>query len=245
MSKLLLVDDESVTRRGLLRSVPWAALGVSEIREARDGVEALRLTRQFRPDIVVTDVRMPRLNGIDLAIEIRKQLPAVKLIFISGYSDKEYLRSAIRLGAVDYVEKPINLEEFTQAIRQAAGQTAADVPEELAPSGQPVNRKIALALKLIEEQYMDSGLNVTALADQVRLTQPYLSVLFKKTMGRSVSEYLLALRIEKSKLLLVEEDIRVGEVAHRVGYNDANAYAKAFKRIMGLSPAKFRQRYQR
>jgi len=244
VSKLLLVDDESVTRRGLLRSVPWAALGVSEIREARDGVEALRLTRQFRPDIVVTDVRMPRLNGIELAAEIRKLLPAVKLIFISGYSDKEYLRSAIRLGAVDYVEKPINLEEFTQAIRQAAGQTAAAVPEEIAPNGQPVNRKVALALRLIEEQYMDPGLNVTALADQVRLTQPYLSVLFKKTMGRSVSEYLLALRIEKSKLLLAQENIRVGEVANRVGYNDANAYAKAFKRIMGLSPAKFRQRYQ-
>ena len=505
---LLLVDDEPTTRRGLLSSIPWVSLGVTEVIEARDGVEAMRLSMQSPPDIVLTDVRMPRMNGIELAMELRKLKPSVKLIFISGYSDKEYLRAAIRLGVISYVEKPIDINEITKAIAKAAEQAnaAAAQPHEdflplvrqdmiyrllkpgadvldlergmsllnmrlsidawyavmmvkldggadfmrdwiarlerswqeavlcekeglivilvksieqtmlsgtcdamlrqvrryadahrafvavgLAARGmscihvsyeqavvalqsffflgygqvmryrqdadtaiqdsleepfmhllscgrydelescslelcaklaeqphilvdhakqlftrlllalradaerqnlpnkeqqsvsddllqsaiagretlaqyqelllqaiksflnvwedsqttQTANRKVTATLRMIESQYADPNLCVNALADQVCLTQPYLSMLFKKTFGRSISEHLLELRIEKSKSILIKEDILLREVASRVGYSDTNTYAKAFKRVTGLSPARFRQKYQR
>ena len=117
MLKALVVDDEKMTRDVLVNYIPWKEFGVDTVEEADDGVSALALASASRPDIVLSDVRMPRMNGIELATRLREQLPHCKFIFLSGYSDKEYLKSAIRLKAVSYVEKPINLEEIVEIVR--------------------------------------------------------------------------------------------------------------------------------
>lgn len=119
MISLLIVDDEIFTREGLLEILPLEDLKITSVQEAFDGLDALEKIRTFRPDILLTDVRMPRMNGIDLAFEVRKQYPDTAIIFMSGYSDKEYLKSAIKLKAVSYVEKPIEPEELESAICSA------------------------------------------------------------------------------------------------------------------------------
>ena len=116
---LLLVEDEEFTRQGILTLIPWNELGISKVHIASNGVEGLRKANEFRPDIILTDVRMPKLNGTDMAIQIRGFLPECEIIFISGYSDKEYLKTAIKLSALSYVEKPLDLEELENTIRQA------------------------------------------------------------------------------------------------------------------------------
>lgn len=118
--KLLIVDDEILTRNGLISSISWQDLGIDEVFEASDGIEGLKKTQFYKPDIILSDVRMPRMNGIDMLYKVREFLPDTVFIFMSGYSDKEYLKAAIRLRAVNYVEKPLDLQEIEQAVRSAA-----------------------------------------------------------------------------------------------------------------------------
>lgn len=116
--KLVIVDDEKATREGLRDYIPWKELGIGVVEDANDGVNALELALRLKPDIMLCDVRMPRMNGIELATELREKLPDCKIIFLSAYSDKEYLKSAIHLKAVNYVEKPVNLEEVIGVVRE-------------------------------------------------------------------------------------------------------------------------------
>lgn len=119
MIKLLLVDDEPVTRNGLMKHVPWNELGVDTVKDARDGIEAFEIAERFHPDIIVSDIRMPGLEGIKFCEMIREKYPDCKIIFISGYSNKRYLKAAIEINALSYVEKPININEMKEAVRKA------------------------------------------------------------------------------------------------------------------------------
>lgn len=138
--KLLIVDDEELTRNGLVSSINWEKLGITEIRQASDGIYGLEAARAFLPDIILCDVRMPRMNGITMLEQIEAFLPNVAAIFMSGYSDKEYLKAAIKLKAINYIEKPIDPAEIRETITRAVEQcnrlhmaASADVLTENAP----------------------------------------------------------------------------------------------------------------
>ena len=119
MIKLLVVEDEATTRNGLLKHINWNEMGIDFIEAARNGVEGLDVASRFKPDIIISDIRMPNMNGINFSTHIRQQFPKCQIIFLSGYSDKEYLKAAINLGVVSYVEKPINLNEIKSVTRKA------------------------------------------------------------------------------------------------------------------------------
>ena len=112
--KLLIADDEILTREGLISSIDWESLGIHQIFQAEDGIRALHIARLQEPDIILSDIRMPRLSGIELVEKLSSLLPDTSIIFMSGYSDKEYLKAAIRLNAIDYVEKPLDIETVRQ-----------------------------------------------------------------------------------------------------------------------------------
>ena len=119
MLRLLIVDDEKVTRDSLKEYLPWEELGIGTVETAKNGLAALELAHRSKPDIVITDVRMPKMDGIEFAVKIRELYPDVKIIFLSGYSDKEYLKSAIHLKAINYIEKPVNRKEIQSAVRSS------------------------------------------------------------------------------------------------------------------------------
>ena len=106
--KLLIKDDEKLTREGIISSIDWTSLGVSEIYQADDGIHGLELAKNIQPDIVLSDVRMPRMDGIKMSCRLKELFPNISIIFMSGYSDKEYLKAAIKLKAISYVEQPID-----------------------------------------------------------------------------------------------------------------------------------------
>ena len=106
--KLLIVDDEELTRTGVISSIDWQSIGIREVLQADDGINGIEVARVHRPDIVLCDVRMPRLDGIAMLEQLEEILPDIVPVFMSGYSDKEYLKAAIKLKAVNYIEKPLN-----------------------------------------------------------------------------------------------------------------------------------------
>lgn len=117
--KLLIVDDEELTRTGVISSLDWKSLGIDEILQADDGINGLEAARIHRPEIILCDVRMPRMDGITMLERLETILPDVVPIFMSGYSDKEYLKAAIKLKAVSYIEKPIDPQEIRDAVCEA------------------------------------------------------------------------------------------------------------------------------
>lgn len=115
---VLIADDETMPRTVLRDHLPWEELGVTRVVEASDGDETVERARSCRPDILISDVKMPRRSGLEAAEAIRAFCPGCQVVFLSGYSDKEYLKGAIRLKAASYVEKPIDLEELAQVLRE-------------------------------------------------------------------------------------------------------------------------------
>ncbi|QGR00089.1 response regulator [Paenibacillus psychroresistens] len=117
--KLLIVDDETRTRELLRNHIHWQSIGIVEVQTARNGLLALEIAMQWKPDIILCDVLMPKMNGIDFARKYREHDVDCKIIFLSGFSDKEYLMSAIHLKAQTYLEKPVNLDEVRSAVESA------------------------------------------------------------------------------------------------------------------------------
>ncbi|SDX12644.1 two-component system, response regulator YesN [Paenibacillus sp. CF384] len=118
----MIVDDEETTRDSLMELVPWSDWGITEAHSAENGIAALALAEKFKPSILLTDIRMPKMNGIELAQRVRSLYPECEIVFLSGFSDKEYLKSAIQLHAVDYLDKPVDMEQlktlFTAVVKK-------------------------------------------------------------------------------------------------------------------------------
>ncbi len=116
---VLIADDDYLPRKVLQDHIAWNDLSVTEVIQASDGDEALELSQKYRPDIIISDIKMPHRNGLEMAAAVRQFLPNCRFIFLTGYSDKEYLKGAIRLRVSSYVEKPIDLNEITASLREA------------------------------------------------------------------------------------------------------------------------------
>ena len=174
--KILVADDEKLTRDGLIESVNWQELGIDEVLSAANGAEALDVARKNAPDIVLTDVRMPRLSGIDMAVELRKLYPDTAIIFMSGYSDKEYLKAAIKLSAVSYVEKPIEIREVEEAVRDAISLLGEKQLVERGASLQEMDDNKHLVEWLMRSQ--NSG-EVMSLPEELASGAPIASVILQ------------------------------------------------------------------
>lgn len=117
--RVLVVDDEIYTREGIVEYIDWQSLGVDEVMDADDGTAALHVADWFQPDIVISDVKMPQMDGITFAHRFLEKFPDSKIIFISAYLEIRYYREALKLSAVDYVEKPLDMDELTEAVQKA------------------------------------------------------------------------------------------------------------------------------
>ena len=192
MINVLIVDDEIFTREGIISEIPWSKLGMIEIEQAYDGINALEVAREFKPDILLTDVKMPRMNGIELSFKLREQYPSCEIIFLSGYSDKEYLKSAIKLKAVSYVEKPIDIEELEIAIKNA-------IALKLRETENTLTIKNDIALKFIHKNADIASLcKYISVIDFENLVETnFVTILIKITNNNKVIKETILLELEK------------------------------------------------
>lgn len=119
MYKLLFAEDESATREGVLENVDWQSLGITNVKAAKNGLLAYEIAQTFLPDILLTDIKMPRMNGIELAKKIRELNPDCSILIISSHSEVDYLKSAIKLNALDFIDKPLKLDLLSNLIQKA------------------------------------------------------------------------------------------------------------------------------
>ena len=162
MYKMLIVDDEHATIEGIQSAINWNMMDIQICGSASDGLDALRIIDEMKPDILLCDIRMPRMDGISLGNQLRRYYPEIKIIFISGYSDKELLKSAIRLNVIDYVFKPFEITELVQAVENAKMACAKKIiPSDTVSSGD-------LAIRLIKNDNINISLTDCAELDPVK-----------------------------------------------------------------------------
>lgn len=251
MLKVLVVDDEHFVRKGIVLETDWNALGCEVVAEAENGLEALEAVHRYRPDLIISDIRMPKMDGIRMLKKLREEENPAKVIFLTAYSEFEYAREALKLFAFDYLLKPFEDGELEAAVmrvqEQMKGELGGDGSNEdkLLPlplkSGDK-SRYITEALAYISDHYSDTDISVGSIAESMGISEGHLSHLFKKETDYTVMAYITRFRIRAAMKLLGNCRNKVYEVAEMVGYRDITYFSSTFKKMVGISPSEFQDR---
>lgn len=239
MDRVFIVDDEMWIIIGLKKLIGKSGLPFQVIGEANNGVAALEEIEEKKPDVLFTDIRMPGYNGLELMEKLNEKGLSPKVIFISGYADFEYAQTAIRLGAFDYLLKPIEqdkLNEVLERVLAGEGETQDSQAQEenITPS------TIRQILNEMRQNYTEN-ITLTDLAKKYNISISHLSSLIKEELQLPFSEYITSKRMQKAKELLADESLSIEEIAERVGYGDYFYFTKVFKKSCGISPSKYRK----
>lgn len=148
--RLLIAEDELWLRKRLVSTIDWSSYGISEVYEAEDGGEALEIALKEKPDIVITDIRMPELSGIDLMKKLNENSIFSKMIVVSGYDDFEYAQGALRMGAINYFLKPVDEEELLDSVKRCVEELKKEKNKETV-----FDKQSAASEMLMEHIYED------------------------------------------------------------------------------------------
>ncbi len=246
MLKVLVVDDEPTVRRGIILGVDWGKMDCVVAGEAANGLEGLEAVERYNPNLIITDVRMPKMDGLEMIRCLRERGNRANVILLTAYNEFEYARSALQLGAVDYLLKPFRDQELIAAIehvRQRGAEAGAPgAPEPLALSKGDKSKYVLQAMGYIAEHYCDTDISITSIARALGVSEGHLSHVFKKETSYTVISYLTQYRIHKAMELLRDCRYKVYEVAELVGYRDVAYFSSTFKKTAGLSPSEYQDR---
>lgn len=241
MIDVLIVEDEEMIRKGIVLTVDWQALDCRVVGEAADGKEGLEAAQRLHPDLILTDIKMPNMDGIEMLTALRQSGNNTHVIILSAYDTFSYVQSALRLGAVDYLLKPFHDGELEQAVTLAHNRICPPKkPEPLLPLPEGARTKyIREAVEFIHMHYNDPDISIGTVAEHLNISEGYLSHTFKKEMGISPLNYLTRYRIRQAMQMLTDCRMRVYEAAERVGYQDIAYFSTTFKKLTGLSPSDY------
>lgn len=238
---ILIADDERWVLLGIRRLVEKTGLPFQVAGLAENGIDALELLMECHPDVLITDIRMPGMDGLELMKEIRKKKLDTKVVLVSGYAEFDYAQKAIRMGAVDYLLKPVEAETFAKVLENLEkmlderGGKQEEQPEEILNPSALEN-----IVEEIQSRY-NENITLTGFSEKHNISAGHLSNLLKERLGMSFSEYITAKRVQKAKELLADERLSVEKVANEVGYKDYFYFTKVFKKAVGISPSKYRK----
>ncbi|WP_211748940.1 response regulator [Paenibacillus sp. Marseille-Q4541] len=270
MYKVLLVDDEKIARMGLRATFDWEGNGFHVVGEAANGQKAMRWVENREVDILITDIAMPVMNGLELTRITKEFCPWAQVLLLSCHSDFEYVREGIRLGASDYMLKPtlnedalksllicmrgrIDLEKRNLQIlneyrekeasqfKKPAEKNSKSVPP-IPPEETLHERIVTQATSYIKLHY-HKGISLQEVASHVSVSRNYFCEMFKRVTGQNFTHYLIELRINRAAELLTTSSLKVYEVAEQVGFNDVKHFSKQFKKCTGMSPAEYQGLY--
>ncbi len=249
---ILIVDDEPRTRQGLKKTLDTWANGQYQIKIASNGEEAIEQMKQDKVHILITDIRMPEITGLQLLKIAKEQNISPVIIVISAYSEFEYAQEALRLGVINYLLKPISKKALIEAVEEAvqtvekkerAGLIEKVVDTKLvdANAENPSNREpVREAIDYINNN-LKNELSQKEVADHVHLNPSYLSVLFKEHVKLTFSEYVTRRRIQRAKELLVSTSLPINDIAEESGYKTAKYFIKIFRELEGMTPSAYRK----
>lgn len=267
MYRVLIVEDEKVIRQGIIYVVDWTALDCVVAGEAENGQQGLEMIERFSPDIVITDVRMPLMDGLEM-IRRGRENRNFEAILLSAYDDFDYVRRALKLEACEYLLKPVNNEELMQAIENACRKTERknklrqmenawkeigmkndggppEGPEMVENAGTLAEGKQeklsfypAKMVRYVQQHYRER-ISLQNLSETYEVSAAWLSREFKKEMGCSFNDFLNRYRIHRAIRIMSEKKVRVYELAQLCGFSDYKYFVSIFHKYMDCTPTEF------
>jgi two-component system, response regulator YesN len=249
---ILIVDDEPRTRQGLQRTLESWNNGEFTILTAESGEDVLRISEERKIHILLSDIRMPEMTGLQLLKTMKEKGLSPVVIVISAYSEFEYAQEALKLGVVNYLLKPIGKKKLLEAVEDAvkimekqvrAGLIERVVDQKIVDASNKMDSTkdtIRKAISYIDE-HLNEEFTLKDIAARVHLNPSYFSVLFKEQVNLNFSEYVTRRRIQRAKELVISTTLPINEIAEEVGYKTAKYFIKIFKEIEGMTPSAYRK----
>ncbi|WP_259457898.1 response regulator transcription factor [Salipaludibacillus neizhouensis] len=243
---ILLVEDEKWVRTVIRKVIEKTNLSFQVVKEVAHGMEALDWLNDHSVDIILTDIRMPVMDGLALTNQIRDKEISTDVIVISGYDDFEYAQQALRMGVFDYLLKPLEEEDMKNCLKKwlADNETNHEVEER---TETEINEELSTTeqvIRLIEDS-MPGGVSLKEAAGKVYLNSCYLSQLFKEETGKNFNEYVTSLRMKEAATFLTRTSLRISEVAERLGYSDIAYFTNSFKKFYKTTPSNYRRQHKK
>lgn len=260
MIKIVVVEDEMLVKKGLILTTDWQKYGCEVVGEALNGLEGIEVIAEMKPDIVITDVRMPGLDGIGMIEQVKESGLKPEFIIISGFSEFEYAHKAVKLGVRDFLIKPIDDEDLEHALLNTCEAVRdkqriskiQDKMDDITDSRVMLFKEymfeegkgddyVARAVKHITLNYQ-KDISVKSVADSLFISESYLSRLFKNEVGQTFGDYITYYRMKKACEFLKKPNGKIYEVANLIGYKDQRYFSVIFKKLVGVTPKEFREK---
>lgn len=241
MMKVLVVEDEEMIRKGIVLAVDWAALDCVVVGEASNGEEGLQAAERYAPTLIITDLKMLKMDGIEMLRRLREAGNNAFVIILTAYDSFAYAQSALRLGAVDFLLKPFHDGELEQAVQALRRRMEPSQGEPAIPGLKKGDKSkyVLQAMSYIGEHYDNPNITVAEIAQSIGISEGHLSHTFKKETDYTLLNYLTRYRIHKAMELLRDCRVKVYEVAQQVGYKDITYFSATFKKVVGISPSEY------
>ena len=238
---ILLVEDEILLMQSLARHVEELDMGFRVVCQTANGQDALKRLEKENIHLVITDIRMPVMGGLELAKEIHLKYPSIKTVILSGYAEFEYAKEALSQGVVDYLLKPVAADQLENTLSKVKLELEKtyELEEDTSLTGQNAAQVVEYATLYLKEHYMDD-VDFSAFSQKLGFSSAYLTKLFNKYKGCTPLKYLTDIRIHQARDLLLNTDLTIREVGERVGYPDQFHFSKTFRKTTGASPSAFR-----
>lgn len=251
MLKVLIVEDEDIIRKGLAYTIDWLSLGYVLVGEAANGEEGCEKIIEMQPDVVLTDIMMPKLNGLEMIRKAQEQV-RFKAVILTSYAEFDYAREAIELKAYDYLMKPVDMDKLKDVMNKLRAEIESDHEKEqiLKNRNQGINidafynydlytnpyvRKV---IDVIKERYMEK-LSLESLSEELMVSSSYLSRKIKEETGHTFLDFLNMYRVVQAISLLKEGTYRVYQISDMTGFSDYKHFCTVFKRYTNSSPTEF------
>lgn len=243
MYTVLIIEDNKPTADRIAKTVPWAQLRCFLQGVYYDGSSGLSAIEKYHPDLIIMDIQLPGINGLEIIEKCITILPNVCVIFISAYDRFQYVYRALKLHAYDYLLKPFSQEELLQVIQNAVQQLNHDFDQSnLELLG--INREILTPLLWQIIRYLNDNVGKSVkmeqLSEEFHISSSHLGRLILNQTGLHFHELQTRIRINRAKQLLRDGNSRVEEVANLVGYKNYTTFYKVFKAETGISPREFK-----
>lgn len=236
--KVMLVDDEVIILQGFKKLFDWDAYGCEIVGEAMDGVSAISMVDRLHPDILILDINLPIISGIDALKVIRQHDENIQCVMVTGYDDFEYCREALRLEVLDYMLKPVNYAELGTIIEKAI-KCIEDKSLITNIAKQNDDGEIKIITQIIGwmNEHLQDDISLQLLSDTFHLNSVYISQMFKNKLGINYHAYLNQIRVNRAKELLSTTDLSITEIAQESGYKDYRTFTRAYRNTTGILPS--------
>ena len=237
-TKMIIIDDEEKIASGMAQLFPWQNIGFEVVQVFTSARKALQYIAENPVDVVLTDIEMPDMNGLELSHRLM-EYPNIQKIFFSSYSNYEYFRAALQNGVADYLMKPVAYSALLECFEKVKARLdARSAVQETAPKAY-YDQIVYDVQQYLKDNYRTATLEEAAA--KVSLSPAYLSRVFKEKSGTSFSELLLKTRMEKACEMLVDIHYKSYDIAYYVGYDNPKNFSRAFKAYYGQSPSEYRK----